>query len=80
MKERLSKRYPQIAERILLMALESVNYAEDRAIQILQIVQEEEAERQFVKVNKESSMLTLKKTNKEDGDIENQLACKTDDK
>uniref|UniRef100_A0A1A9VE69 WW domain-containing protein n=1 Tax=Glossina austeni TaxID=7395 RepID=A0A1A9VE69_GLOAU len=80
MKERLSKRYPQIAERILLMALESVNYAEDRAIQILQIVQEEEAERQFVKVNKESSMLTLKKTTKEDDDIENQLTCKTDDK
>uniref|UniRef100_A0A1B0C543 WW domain-containing protein n=1 Tax=Glossina palpalis gambiensis TaxID=67801 RepID=A0A1B0C543_9MUSC len=80
MKERLSKRYPQIAERILLMALESVNYAEDRAIQILQIVQEEEAERQFVKVKKESSILTLKKTTKEDDDIENQLTCKTDDK
>ncbi|XP_037894441.1 uncharacterized protein LOC119640450 isoform X4 [Glossina fuscipes] len=80
MKERLSKRYPQIAERILLMALESVNYAEDRAIQILQIVQEEEAERQFVKVKKESSILTLKKPTKEDDDIENQLTCKTDDK
>uniref|UniRef100_A0A1A9WHK0 CUE domain-containing protein n=1 Tax=Glossina brevipalpis TaxID=37001 RepID=A0A1A9WHK0_9MUSC len=79
-KERISEKYPQIAERILLMALESVNYAEDRAIQILQIVQEEEAERQFVKANKESSLLTLKKTNKEADDSKNQLKDRPDDK
>ncbi|XP_030567590.1 uncharacterized protein LOC115767431 isoform X2 [Drosophila novamexicana] len=39
------ERYPQIAERIILMALESVNYAEDRAMQILQIVQDEDEQR-----------------------------------
>lgn len=41
----LKERYPQIAERIILMALESVNYAEDRATQILQIVQDEDEQR-----------------------------------
>ncbi|KAH8286238.1 hypothetical protein KR054_005269 [Drosophila jambulina] len=41
----LKEKYPQIAERIILMALESVNYAEDRAIQILQIVQDEDEQR-----------------------------------
>nr|XP_032291367.1 uncharacterized protein LOC6623230 isoform X3 [Drosophila virilis] len=41
----LKERYPQIAERIILMALESVNYAEDRAMQILQIVQDEDEQR-----------------------------------
>ncbi|EDW33199.1 GL24668 [Drosophila persimilis] len=40
-----AKKYPQIAERIILMALESVNYAEDRATQILQIVQDEDEQR-----------------------------------
>ncbi|ALC44183.1 CG10508 [Drosophila busckii] len=39
-------KYPQIPERIILMALESVNYAEDRATQILQIVQDEDEQRQ----------------------------------
>ncbi|XP_036335605.1 uncharacterized protein LOC118745997 isoform X1 [Rhagoletis pomonella] len=38
----LKEKYPQTADRIILMALESVNYAEDRAIQILHIVQEED--------------------------------------
>ncbi|XP_017038074.1 uncharacterized protein [Drosophila kikkawai] len=41
----LKEKYPQIAERIILMALESVNYAEDRATQILQIVQDEDEQR-----------------------------------
>ncbi|XP_030372228.1 uncharacterized protein LOC115622429 isoform X3 [Scaptodrosophila lebanonensis] len=41
----LLQKYPQIAERIILMALESVNYAEDRATQILQIVQDEDEQR-----------------------------------
>ncbi|KAM7352783.1 uncharacterized protein ACRADG_005162 isoform 5-T6 [Cochliomyia hominivorax] len=41
-KQHLKEKYPQIVDRILLMALESVNYAEDRAMQILQIVKEEE--------------------------------------
>ncbi|XP_043071477.1 uncharacterized protein LOC6570559 isoform X3 [Drosophila grimshawi] len=41
----LKERYPQVAERIILMALESVNYAEDRATQILQIVQDEDEQR-----------------------------------
>ncbi|XP_054084466.1 uncharacterized protein LOC105220781 isoform X2 [Zeugodacus cucurbitae] len=38
----MKEKFPQIAERIILMALESVNYAEDRAIQILCIVHEED--------------------------------------
>ncbi|KPU78206.1 uncharacterized protein Dana_GF24301, isoform D [Drosophila ananassae] len=45
MQTRLKEKYPQIAERIILMALESVNYAEDRATQILQIVQDEDEQR-----------------------------------
>ncbi|XP_020715066.1 uncharacterized protein LOC101451396 isoform X3 [Ceratitis capitata] len=38
----MKEKYPLIAERIILMALESVNYAEDRAMQILHIVHEED--------------------------------------
>ncbi|XP_039964888.1 uncharacterized protein LOC120777559 isoform X4 [Bactrocera tryoni] len=38
----MKEKFPQLAERIILMALESVNYAEDRATQILYIVQEED--------------------------------------
>ncbi|KAI8119313.1 hypothetical protein FF38_06881 [Lucilia cuprina] len=41
-KLQLKEKYPQIVDHILVMALESVNYAEDRAMQILQIVKEEE--------------------------------------
>ncbi|XP_030242274.1 uncharacterized protein LOC108651891 isoform X2 [Drosophila navojoa] len=45
MESQLKLKYPHIAERIILMALESVNYAEDRATQILQIVQDEDEQR-----------------------------------
>ncbi|XP_023163390.2 uncharacterized protein LOC111594360 isoform X3 [Drosophila hydei] len=45
MESLLKQKYPHIAERIILMALESVNYAEDRATQILQIVQDEDEQR-----------------------------------
>lgn len=38
MKEKLQSKYASIAERIILMALESVDYSEDKAIQILNIV------------------------------------------
>lgn len=38
MKEKLKSLYESIAERIILMALESVDYSEDKAIQILNIV------------------------------------------
>lgn len=48
----LKEKYPQIAERIILMALESVNYAEDRATQILQIVHDEDEQR-----NKKHAMI-----------------------
>ncbi|XP_058988028.1 uncharacterized protein LOC131807023 isoform X2 [Musca domestica] len=44
-KERLQGTYPHIVEYVILMALESVNYVEDRARQILQIVHDEEQER-----------------------------------
>lgn len=37
-KEKLQSVYDTIAERIILMALESVDYCEDKAIQILNIV------------------------------------------
>ncbi|XP_054735099.1 uncharacterized protein LOC129242471 isoform X3 [Anastrepha obliqua] len=53
----LKEKYPQIAERIILMALESVNYAEDRAVQILHIVQEED-ELQAKKHSAEAAVLT----------------------
>ncbi|XP_064540489.1 uncharacterized protein LOC135429918 isoform X2 [Drosophila montana] len=57
------QRYPQIAERIILMALESVNYAEDRATQILQIVQDEDEQRNqkhaLAKSSATDSALTL---------------------
>ncbi|XP_061392274.1 uncharacterized protein LOC133327750 [Musca vetustissima] len=43
--QRLQKKYPHIVEHVIRMALESVNYVEDRAIQILQIVHDEEQER-----------------------------------
>ncbi|KRG06082.1 dual specificity protein kinase splA isoform X3 [Drosophila mojavensis] len=45
MESQFKQKYPNIAERIILMALESVNYAEDRATQILQIVQDEDEQR-----------------------------------
>ncbi|XP_034483143.1 uncharacterized protein LOC117788471 isoform X3 [Drosophila innubila] len=45
MEAMFKEKYPQIPERIILMALESVNYAEDRATQILQIVQDEDEQR-----------------------------------
>lgn len=38
MKEKLQSKYASIAERIILMALESVDYSEDKAMQILNIV------------------------------------------
>ncbi|XP_075151441.1 uncharacterized protein LOC142225536 isoform X2 [Haematobia irritans] len=41
-KQRLQKLFPLIVEHVIVMALESVNYVEDRAIQILQLVHEEE--------------------------------------
>lgn len=41
-KQKLEQKFKNIEERIILMALESVNYSEDRANQILTIVQEEE--------------------------------------
>lgn len=42
MKIRLQEKFKEIAERIISMALESVNYSEDRATQILQIVHDED--------------------------------------
>ncbi|XP_073824326.1 uncharacterized protein isoform X2 [Musca autumnalis] len=43
-KQRLQEAYPNIVEHVILMALESVNYVEDRAVQILQMVHDEEQE------------------------------------
>ncbi|XP_033158355.1 uncharacterized protein LOC117139827 isoform X1 [Drosophila mauritiana] len=58
----LKEKYPQIAERIILMALESVNYAEDRATQILQIVQDEDEQRAQKQAPTNPKHLDLKKT------------------
>ncbi|XP_017048631.1 uncharacterized protein LOC108093185 isoform X2 [Drosophila ficusphila] len=58
----LKEKYPQIAERIILMALESVNYAEDRATQILQIVQDEDEQRAQKQAPSNPKHLELAKT------------------
>ncbi|XP_050742538.1 uncharacterized protein LOC108028701 isoform X3 [Drosophila biarmipes] len=58
----LKEKYPQIAERIILMALESVNYAEDRATQILQIVQDEDEQRAQKPATSKTKHLELTKT------------------
>jgi len=58
----LKEKYPQIAERIILMALESVNYAEDRATQILQIVQDEDEQRAQKQAPSKTKHLELAKT------------------
>lgn len=43
-KENLQLKYSDIAERIISMALESVDYSEEKACQILNIVRKEEEE------------------------------------
>ncbi|XP_055536972.1 uncharacterized protein LOC129725327 isoform X2 [Wyeomyia smithii] len=51
-KARLQAKYKDIAERIILMALESVDYSEDRAKQILNIViQEDKDKKKSVKID-----------------------------
>ncbi|XP_062550285.1 uncharacterized protein LOC134215044 isoform X2 [Armigeres subalbatus] len=51
-KARLQTKYKDIAERIILMALESVDYSEDRAKQILNIViQEDKEKKKSVKID-----------------------------
>lgn len=45
MKARLQTQYNDIAERIISMALESVDYSEDRAVQILNIVIQEDKDK-----------------------------------
>ncbi|XP_037827513.1 uncharacterized protein LOC119615574 [Lucilia sericata] len=55
----LKEKYPQIVDHILVMALESVNYAEDRAMQILQIVKEEEEQQKLQKTPKLAHTTTL---------------------
>ncbi|XP_052845608.1 uncharacterized protein LOC128258167 isoform X5 [Drosophila gunungcola] len=62
MQSLLKEKYPQIAERIILMALESVSYAEDRATQILQIVQDEDEQRAHKQTASNPKHLELTKT------------------
>ncbi|XP_021697908.1 BAG family molecular chaperone regulator 3 isoform X4 [Aedes aegypti] len=51
-KARLQAKYKDIAERIILMALESVDYSEERAKQILNIViQEDKEKKKSVKID-----------------------------
>lgn len=61
-KKTLQERYKDIAERIILMALESVNYSEDRASQILQIVLQEDE-------NKAKHQVIEGETSKQEGTI-----------
>lgn len=49
MKANLQLKYADIAERIISMALESVDYSEEKACQILNIVRKEEEEEIVVK-------------------------------
>ncbi|XP_065357832.1 uncharacterized protein LOC135951991 isoform X2 [Calliphora vicina] len=59
-KRHLKEKYPQIVDHILIMALESVNYAEDRAMQILQIVKDEEdQQKQKTQQSKQTLSTTL---------------------
>lgn len=57
MKTRLQTQYKDIAERIISMALESVDYSEDKACRILDIVTQED---------KETKMKTSETTKKKD--------------
>ena len=57
MKTRLQTQYKDIAERIISMALESVDYSEDKACRILDIVIQED---------KETKMKTSETTKKKD--------------
>lgn len=69
-KNHLKEKYPQIADRILLMALESVNYAEDRAVQILQIVKDEEKQ-QTQTTSKQMHTATLECQHEESESVDN---------
>lgn len=60
MKTRLQSQYKDIAERIISMALESVDYSEDKACRILDIVIQEDKETKL-----KSSETTNKKDNVE---------------
>lgn len=50
MRENLQKKYATIAERVIAMALESVDYNEERAEQILNAVQLEEEAPKVTKI------------------------------
>lgn len=65
-KQTLQTQYKSIAERIILMALESVNYSEDRASQILQIVLQEDESKEKKKKPKEGETSKLEGVVKEE--------------
>lgn len=56
MKTKLQQTYENIPERIILMALESVDYSEDKAIQILNIVVEDDNKKINEKKNEDSDV------------------------
>lgn len=67
MKAKLQSKYASIAEKIIAMALESVDFSEDKAVQILNIVVAESAESSRLEAdevdekNKEALKLDLKR-------------------
>lgn len=66
-KTHLKSRYPDIAGRIITMALESVDYSEEKALKILEIVMQDD------KGSKEE----IKHEIKGDASIENEMAPPT---
>ncbi|XP_022832966.1 uncharacterized protein LOC111360902 isoform X2 [Spodoptera litura] len=56
LKEKLQKKYTDIAERVISLALESVDYHEERAEQILNAVLQDEAAPKAVKVEVKESL------------------------
>jgi hypothetical protein len=60
-KSRLQEQYPDIPERVVTIALESVDYDVDRASQILNImVQEEEKKQTSEPTSSKESYVTIK--------------------
>lgn len=71
MKIRLQNQYKDIAEKIILMALESVEYSEDKACKILDIVTQEDLEEETKK-----RTASLKKSTKKGESAEKNVSFK----
>ncbi|XP_076265060.1 uncharacterized protein LOC143199151 isoform X2 [Rhynchophorus ferrugineus] len=54
LKEELQKKYKDVAEHLITIALESVNYDENRASQILKIMKQEDSKNEQIKNNQQT--------------------------